>query len=407
MHGQKVAIIGAGIGGLAAALFLHRSGHHVTLFEKFDQPKPLGAGLLLQPTGLSVLALLGLDKKIIQKSSKIERLYGRVAGSTSMTLDVNYNRLAPHLFGLGVQRNHLFFLLYEEVLASDIPIHSANEIESVEMGDTAKLVTGSGDSFGPYDLVIDASGAKSHLRESYAEVKLDKPYPFGALWAMVTLPEGVFKPTVLEQRYKNAYHMIGVMPAGEGKAAFFWSMRVRDYDSWKASNFGAWKDYVQSLWPDTAPLLAQFATHNDLAFATYNDVILKQFYTGPLVFIGDSAHCTSPQLGQGANLALMDAWVLSECLRGVATIAEALRCYEKERRKHVKFYQMASRVLTPFFQSDSLFFARLRFLTCGLACRIAFTQKIAAHVLTGTKTGLFSSLNPGEWAKEYDIYGPS
>jgi len=203
--------------------------------------------------------------------------------------------------------------------------------------------------------------------------------------------------------------MIGILPVGRNahdtatRAAFFWSMRVKDYPTWRTGDLADWKRYVVSLWPDIASVINQFQSHDDLSFATYNDVILRSYHTESIVFIGDAAHCTSPQLGQGANMALLDACVLNECLNRSETLQQALQDYTQCRRKHVSFYQFASRVLTPFFQSDSWLFAKMRFLLCGIACRIPFTRKITSHLLSGTMRGVFSSLNPGQWAKDYDI----
>lgn len=404
----QIAIVGAGTAGLAAAAFLARSGHNVTIYERFDAAKPVGAGLLLQPTGLSVLALLGLDQRIIEAGSRINTLYGKVAGSKHTTLDVRYASLSEHLFGIGIHRASLFSALHECAEQSGAKIVASHEISSIlQENGKAIPVNGLGEKLGVYDLVIDASGAKSHLRKDYANVKLDKPYPFGAVWGIVKNSNGRFAPDILEQRYKHAYHMIGVLPVGkrsnEQCLAFFWSMRVKDHTAWRAQPLAQWQDYVASLWPETQELLQQFTSHDDLTFASYNDVVLRKYMSGNLVFIGDSAHCTSPQLGQGANLALLDAMVLAACVNQPGSITEALQNYSTLRRNHTRFYQMASRILTPFFQSDSLFFARLRFLTCGIACKMPLTQRIAAHVLSGTKTGLFSSLDPGKWAPDYAL----
>lgn len=405
----QIAIIGAGTAGLASAAFLARSGHKVTVYERFDTAKPVGAGLLLQPTGLSVLALLGLDQRIIESGSRIRRLYGKVAGSKTTTLDVRYASLSEHLFGVGIHRASLFSALHECAVQSGAKVVAASEIASVmQQNGKAIPVNQRGEKLGAYDLVIDASGAKSHLRKNHANVKLDKPYPFGAVWGVVKNSSGRFAPDILEQRYKHAYHMIGVLPvgkqSGESCLAFFWSMRVKDHAAWREQPLAHWQEYVASLWPETAELLQQFTSHDDLSFASYNDVILRKYMSDNIVFIGDSAHCTSPQLGQGANLALMDAMVLAACVNQPGSIGEALQRYSDIRRSHIRFYQMASRILTPFFQSDSFFFARLRFLTCGIACKLPLTQRIAAHVLCGTKNGLFTSLDPGKWAPDYALF---
>ena len=125
MDDLKIAIIGAGTAGLAAAALLRKHGHQVTLYEKFSAPKPLGAGLLLQPTGLSVLSLLDLDQPIITGGSIIHRLHGKACGSQWATLDIRYHHLAPHLFGVGVYRNNLFNALYHKVQQSDVKVISS------------------------------------------------------------------------------------------------------------------------------------------------------------------------------------------------------------------------------------------------------------------------------------------
>ncbi|MDG1286910.1 MAG: NAD(P)/FAD-dependent oxidoreductase [Rickettsiales bacterium] len=396
MKNLKISIIGAGTAGLSAATFLQENGNHVTLYEKFEHPKPIGAGLLIQPTGLAVLAKLGLDQHIINTGSRIDRLYGKVAHKRSSTLEVHYRDFASHLFGVGTHRGNLFSALYEKAIATGVNIIPNSNITTV-------------DDFQVADMIIDASGTGSVLRDQYADVKRDRSYPFGAVWSIVEIDTNVFQLDTLEQRYKRAYHMIGILPVGKsaktGKelAAFFWSMKTKDYAAWREQDFREWQDYVISLWPETKSVVEQFTSHDDLMFANYRDVVLRKYYTDNIVFIGDSAHCTSPQLGQGANLALVDALVLSESIAESESVSQALMLYEKRRRKHINFYQTASRFLTPFFQSDSLFFAKLRFFTCDLTCKISITRRIAAQVLTGTKTGLFSSLNPGRWASDYTL----
>ena len=404
-------MIGAGTAGLAVTTFLYKSGHDVTLYEKFNAPKPVGAGLLLQPTGLAVLSALGLDKKIIECGSIITQLHGKVVGSRFTTLDVKYKRFKKHYFGVGTHRGDLFSVLYQKVIEQGVKIIVSSEIDAIQSSQEKYfLIDVSGNKSDAYDLVVDCSGAKSHIRQKYADIKLNKPYPYGALWGMVEIKDGEnFLLDTLDQRYKNAYHMIGILPVGRNKdnnttrAAFFWSMRHKDYPQWRSTDLAEWKNYVIYLWPEIRSLVNQFAKHDDLMLAAYSDVILRSYHTGNIVFIGDAAHCTSPQLGQGANMALVDAYILSDCLNKNDTIEKALLSYTKQRKKHVGFYQFASRGLTPFFQSDSWFFAKLRFLFCGLACRIPFTQRITSKLLCGTMLGPFLSLNPGLWSKDYDL----
>src|SRR5947207_3681515 len=103
-----IAIVGCGVAGMAAALFLSRDGHRVRLFERFAAPRPLGSGLLLQPTGLALLARLGLRPRIEAAGARIERLRGCVVPSGRTILDVAYADLGAGLAGIGIHRAMLF-----------------------------------------------------------------------------------------------------------------------------------------------------------------------------------------------------------------------------------------------------------------------------------------------------------
>ena len=89
-----------------------------------------------------------------------------------------------------------------------------------------------------------------------------------------------------------------------------------------------------------------------MLFAGYQDVVLHAFATRGVVVLGDAAHATSPQLGQGSNLALVDAHVLARCVAEARDVPDALAAYDRARRDHLAYYQFATRWLTPLFQSD-------------------------------------------------------
>ena len=114
MRGKlKIAICGAGIGGLATATLLARNGHFVKVFDQFEAPQPVGSGLMLQKTGLAVLSKLGLRDQVDAHGSPIHRLWGLTTPSLRPVLDVRYKKLDQNLYGLGVQRGLVFNMLLE------------------------------------------------------------------------------------------------------------------------------------------------------------------------------------------------------------------------------------------------------------------------------------------------------
>jgi salicylate hydroxylase len=107
MRGVSVAVAGCGPCGLATALLLSRQGHRVTLFERFVEPRPIGSGLMIQPTGQAVLAELGLLARVLAEGSRIDRLFG--CAGDRIVLDVRYRSLGrASQFGIGVHRSGLF-----------------------------------------------------------------------------------------------------------------------------------------------------------------------------------------------------------------------------------------------------------------------------------------------------------
>jgi 2-polyprenyl-6-methoxyphenol hydroxylase-like FAD-dependent oxidoreductase len=108
--------------------------------------------------------------------------------------------------------------------------------------------------------------------------------------------------------------------------------------------------------------------------------------------MGDAAHAMSPQLGQGVNMALMDAQALRDALRAETDLPAALALYQRQRQAHVAIYQFWSRWLTPIFQSNRDRVAALRdiaFLPLG---RVPGGRGHMLRVLSGTQRGLFGRL---------------
>lgn len=133
-----------------------------------------------------------------------------------------------------------------------------------------------------------------------------------------------------------------------------------------------------------------------------DDICFPEGGDTPLVFIGDSCHAFSPQLGQGANLALVDAYYLADTV-GDRSLTDGLARYSKLRRSSVRFYQHATRWLTPLFQGDWWLGPLLRMAFCDIPCAIPITRKIGASVLMSTRRGVLSSLDPGDIHPDYAL----
>ncbi len=389
-----IAIVGYGTAGQAAAVLLSRDGHRVEVFERAAQPGPVGAGFLLQPTGLQVLWKMGLLDAALAHGARIDRLYGDTTAQRAV-MDMRYAGLDPRLFGLGMQRGALFELLAHAGTDIDV-LHCDTAIDAIDDG-TRRIRDVRGARHGPFDLVIVADGSASSLRAAVGGGFTDRPYPWGALWCL--LPAGDWAHGhELRQRYLAARKMIGLLPVGtrpgDGvpRLSFFWSLPVADFDGWHARGMAAWRDEVARLWPEADARLSHAIDGATLARASYRDATRTRWHRDRLVLLGDAAHAMSPQLGQGVNMALMDALALRDALRAQPAVPAALALYERERRAHVGLYQFWSRWLTPIFQSDRDAVATLRDLAFLPMGRLPGGRGHMLRILTGTQRGVFGKV---------------
>jgi 2-polyprenyl-6-methoxyphenol hydroxylase-like FAD-dependent oxidoreductase len=370
-----IGVAGAGMGGLAVAAMLARDGHEVVLHDRMERPGPVGSGFVLQPTGLAVLDDMGLRRAIERRGSRIDRMLGLVRPSGATVLDVGY---PEGMYGLAVQRAALFDVLLDAAVEAGVSFETSRSVGSTS-GCGRSFVMQDGRSSAPFDLLVDAMGSGSPLRTCRS-----RTLPYGALWA--TVPWSAcsgFDPNTLEQRYLAASRMAGVLPVGtardgtEPMATFFWSVR---HDEDPREDSGAWREAVHRLWPEASGLV----DHAVPTLARYRHHTHARPVAGRLVRIGDAFHATSPQLGQGANMALIDTIALRTALRNGGDLPKALSAYAASRRLHVGFYQSLSIVLTPFYQSYSRLLPILRDrIIAPLLRRRGIVNSMIAAMVTG------------------------
>jgi len=373
-----IAVAGCGPAGLAAALLLHRDGHRVVLFERFDRPRPIGSGLLIQPTGRAVLRMLGLEDQLLACGARVERLVGHADGRC--VLDVRYAALRGKAFGTGVHRATLFDILHDAVLAASISLETGRQVATHADG---QLTFADGATSARFDLIVDALGSHSPLAPPCG-----RPLGYGALWTDLDWCDG-FANDALQQRYRRASVMAGVLPIGTPRhasgprAALFWSLRADRLDAWRAAGLAAWKDEVAALWPATAPLLAQIDDPEQLTFARYAHRTVRAPVGRRIIHIGDAWHSTSPQLGQGANMALLDAYALMLGLRRGRSVSDGLAEAVRLRRDQIHLYQGLSRILTPVYQSDGAVIPWLRDRVMGPVSKLWPATTMQAALVSG------------------------
>jgi 2-polyprenyl-6-methoxyphenol hydroxylase-like FAD-dependent oxidoreductase len=428
---MRVAIVGGGIGGAAAAIGLARQGHRVTVFERIARRSAsirkqtsVGAGLLLQPSGARVLDSLGCLDAVMSYSSKVRRLFGQ-NWRQKVVLDVHWRHLHASFFALGTPRQALYDTLHARLAleenASVRYCHSVQRIEAADGRQSRVHFDERRAHFGElYDLVVVASGALNALPavdDDGAEVRRQSvTYPFGAVWALLDAPMSAlgseFRDDLLFNEYNTCRYMFGLMPSGTELTTLFWSVLPGDVDAAGAGDgltfdergrrlahvdLDAFRAHVVGKTPSARGAMQYLRDADQLSLARYAGTSMAQFHyrRSPVVVLGDAAHAMSPQLGVGANVALIDAHVLadiaSQCGDDPSTLAQR---FTDARASAIRFYSLASTVLTPAFQSNSRAMALLRDALMGPLHYVPVYYRQSLLSLCGFKRGLLARSEP-------------
>ncbi len=340
---------------------------------------------MIQPPGLAVLDALGVGDVIRQLAAPIRGLHGVSMPSGRLALAMSYDAIDANTTAYGVHRSLLFTVLFDAVRAAGIPVDTAHSVcGSQAHGDRRTLLFENGSTSPPCDLVVDAMGVRSPLSTQSTDLR------FGALWTTLDRVDGLgIVPDRLDQRYRHAVQMAGVMPLGRSgpgggdSVAYFWSLRTADVATWRTAGLEAWRAEATRLWPQTAPLLDQIRDARQFVFAAYQHRTLLNPVATALAHVGDAWHAASPQLGQGANMALLDAHALHIAVSDAPSVAAGLTRYQRRRQAHVRLYQLMSRVFTPAFQSDSRALPWLRDRVMAPLDRVPAIRRLTARIVAG------------------------
>ncbi|MDQ3365995.1 MAG: FAD-dependent monooxygenase [Myxococcota bacterium] len=422
----QIAVVGAGTAGAAAATLLARAGHTVTVFERVAEPRAVGAGLTLQPTGQAALARLGVLDAITVRGAPIDRLTCVRRGGRPL-IDLAYADVDPRLRGLGsdfvpalaarrglgglgsdlvpalaarrglgglgIHRGVLFETLLAEVRTTSAIVHCGVAIVGTEVDARGRwLIDATRTRHGPFDLVVAADGSGSALHTA-GPPTTSRAYPWGALWLVA--PDPGFTPERrIWQLVDGCHTLLGFLPTGEAPGhagpvvSLFWSIRADRVPAWRAAGLAAWRDAILRLEPRAEPILDTIHDLEPVLFSQYRDVAMRPWHGDRIVFLGDAAHATSPQLGQGANLALIDAVALADALAAGPDLPRALAAYSAARLRQLQYYQFATRLLTPLFQGDSRALGWLRDLAFPTSRWFGWFRRRMVRTMIGVDRGL-------------------
>ena len=384
----QVGIVGCGVAGLAAAGALQRRGHNVTLIERAPRLGPVGAGLLLQPSGQLALQRLGLLDQVIATAEPIAGLHARTRRSRTL-FHLPYRRLGPGLCGYGVHRDDLFQVLYRHAQAAGVTFRlGVTMTGSRQTASDIFALDDAGQEHGPFDVLIAADGARSRLRTAPELKAKVREFPLGAIWF-----SGRSDAVQGELRQVNCGgRQLGLLPLGGGRCSLFFSLPRGGREALDRRGLADLKREILELCPEADSLMRQVNTLDDLAFTRYQLVHLKRWSAGRLACIGDAAHSTTPHLGQGVNLALLDAVAIADELDRADDPIAALARATDFRRRQVMWCWRLSNVIGPLFQNQGRFISAGRDVLLPWMPRLPWVGRMMVGTMAGLQTGMFSQL---------------
>lgn len=346
---MKIGIIGCGIAGTAVAYLLAQLGHDIELFEQAAECRPVGAGILLQPSGQRILDRIGILDQVTDVAAPLQGL-SAILKSGRQLVQLNYDQLEPGLKGLGVHRGELFSLLLSLCQSQPrIKFHTQARIEKTGSEASRHWVEdAAGRRRDQFDFLISTDGSASSIRSSSGIKSKVIVYDYAALWATGPCD---YQPGRLVQIVDGTQKLVGLLPIGGRRSSFFWGLPASEFESLRASSFDSWKREVIGLCGDAESMVSDLKCFDELTFARYRHVSMNRWHNESTVFLGDAGHATSPHLGQGVNLALEDAACFADALAQSGDFAQACRQYSQIRKSKLRYYSQLTRILSPFFQS--------------------------------------------------------
>ena len=342
MSNLRVAIIGAGPGGLTAGLALRQAGIDVKVYERAAEVTPLGGAIILNAVGLTILRRLGIDIEDIYNgvNAEFRRYDGRVRARINVDPEL-LNQANASGWQSGMMRKELYARMLD-VVPDDliVPNHAYERFVEDETGVTLHFANGETQRA---DVVIGADGIQSLVRQQLFP-KTPKPKNLGiAVWLGWCEADQMEIPQCVIQHDKN--YQMGYCPlVFEGKNCFEWWLVEEYKGEAPPENVTQYvKDKVGHFAAPTQEILSR-TDHQEHLFRWIVQYIppMKQWTKGRVTLLGDAAHPTSPYAAYGAGMAIEDGYFVGKFLGELASndseaVSQALKKYEDLRRPYTNY----------------------------------------------------------------------
>lgn len=335
---MNIAIVGAGMGGLTAGIALKKFGHQVTIYEQAAEILPVGAAISLWSNGVKCLNYLGLTEQIQTLGGEMESLaYIDGLNDQTMTqfdLTPLYKEVGQRAYP--VARADLQQLLMETFGLENIKlgmkmteIEDQSEYVNIHFADGSQIKA---------DLLIGADGTHSITRKFVLDYQVERRYAGYVNWNGLVQIDEKIAPAQQWTTYVGEGKRVSLMPVAQNRFYFFFDVPIESGLPNQREQYKAeLKKYFKDWCAPVHQLIDRLDEQKTNRVEIHDIEPFMNFYKGRVVLLGDAAHSTTPDIGQGGCQAMEDAIYLARALQiNTFGLSDALERYQNKRNDRTK-----------------------------------------------------------------------
>lgn len=334
---MKVIIVGAGIGGLTTAIALQQRGIDYEIYDGAPGNRPLGAGITVGVNAMRVYDRLGVSAAI--RAAAMLPTYLNICTDTGSVLQSIRNAAMEGQYGTGaygIHRATLQQILLDHVAGT---VQWGKRCVSISEADDHVTVHFSDGTEAKGTIVIGADGIRSAVRESYIQ-KAHYRYSGQTCWrAIVPIDLPAAALVTASEVWSNKGGGLRAMYMQVGPQQVYWWMTIGrpEGSQWAPDQALAFIREQLAHFPEHMPEVLKAMRPEQLIHGDLCDIAaLRTWYRGRVVLVGDAAHATTPNIGQGAGQAIEDAWALAHNLATASNYTAAFERYQQSRVKRAQ-----------------------------------------------------------------------
>ena len=332
---MKITIIGAGMAGLTTGIALKKFGHEVKIYEQAEQILPVGAAISLWSNGVKCLNYLGLTEQVAKLGGQMDNL----AYVDGLTGDVMTQfSLMPLIEEVGqrpypVSRADLQNMLMDEFGRDDI--HLGKKMVALEDDGQQVTVSFADGSTLQTELLVGADGTHSMTRAYVLGETVERRYAGYVNWNGLVEISVNLAPADQWTTFVGEGKRVSLMPVADNRFYFFFDVPLpvglaNDRSQYKT----LLKEYFTGWCPQVQTLIDSIDEQRTNRVEIHDIEPFADFYKGNVVIIGDAAHSTTPDIGQGGCQAMEDAIYLARALQiNTLGLQDSLHRYQNKRNE--------------------------------------------------------------------------